>query len=348
MTNNEVTYASAGVDIEAGDEAVRRITSVVASTHRKGVLGGIGGFGGMFELDLERYSAPVLVAATDGVGTKLAVAKETGRLSTVGIDLVAMCVDDLVCCGAEPLFLLDYVAVAQLNPAELEQLVIGVAVGCRQAGVALLGGETAEHADTMAAGDFDLAGFAVGVVDKHQRLDASLVTPTDVLIGLPSPGLRSNGYTLARHVLLERAQLSLDGPAWEGATTSLADELLRPSVIYTKPVVEALRAHPGQIHAIAHITGGGIAGNLVRVLPNDVDAVVDLSTIARPQIFNEIARLGPVAEEEMARVFNLGLGMVLAVDEGSAPLVIETLRAAGQEAVVVGRLLPGTKKVEVR
>ena len=348
MTDNEVTYASAGVDIEAGDEAVRRISSVVASTHRKGVLGGSGGFGGMFELDLERYSAPVLVAATDGVGTKLAVAKETGRLSTVGIDLVAMCVDDLICCGAEPLFLLDYVAVAQLNPAELEQLVIGVAEGCRQAGVALLGGETAEHADTMRAGDFDLAGFAVGVVDKHHRLDASLVKATDVLIGLPSPGLRSNGYTLARHVLLERAQLPLDGPAWEGATTTLADELLRPSVIYTKPVVEALRAHPGDIHAIAHITGGGIAGNLVRVLPDDVDAVVELSSIARPRIFEEIARLGPVAEEEMARVFNLGLGMVLAVAEDAVQQVIDTLAAAGQEAVVVGVLKPGSKTVELK
>jgi phosphoribosylformylglycinamidine cyclo-ligase len=246
------------------------------------------------------------------------------------------------------LFLLDYVAVAQLKPAELEQLVIGVAEGCRQAGVALLGGETAEHADTMAKGDFDLAGFAVGVVDKHQRLDGSLVRPTDVLIGLPSPGLRSNGYTLARHVLLERAQLPLDGPAWEGSSTTLADELLRPSVIYAKPVVSALRAHVGAIHAIAHITGGGIAGNLVRVLPDDVDADVDLGAIDRPRIFREIAERGPVSEEEMARVFNLGLGMVLVVDEHAASDVVATLHASGQDAVPVGRLRPGTKVVEVR
>ena len=347
MTSEAVTYASAGVDIEAGDEAVRRITGAVESTYRPGVLGGIGGFGGMFELDLEQYRKPVLVAATDGVGTKLAVAKATGRLSTVGIDLVAMCVDDLVCCGAEPLFLLDYVAVATLDPAELEQLVIGIAEGCRQAGVALLGGETAEHADTMTNGDFDLAGFAVGVVDRDRRLEKTLVQPTDVLIGLSSPGLRSNGYTLARHVLLERAGLDLDGPAWQGATTTLADELLRPSVIYTKPVVATLQAHPGAVHAIAHITGGGIAGNLVRVLPDTVDAVVDLSVIERPRIFDEIERLGPVAPEEMARVFNLGLGMVLVVDAASVASVIATLAQAGEIGVVVGSVQPGTGQVTV-
>ena len=348
MSQPPVTYASAGVDIEAGDEAVRRITGAVESTYRPGVLGGIGGFGGMFELDVAKYRQPVLVAATDGVGTKLAVAKATGRLTTVGIDLVAMCVDDLVCCGAEPLFLLDYVAVAALNPDELEQLDIGIAEGCRQAGVALLGGETAEHADTMSPGDFDLAGFAVGVVEKDRRLSAALVEATDVLIGLPSPGLRSNGYTLARHVLLEQANLALEGPAWEGSVTTLADELLRPSVIYTKAIVETLEAHPGAVHGVAHITGGGIAGNLVRVLPNDVDAVVNLSAIDRPRIFDEIERLGPVDPQEMARVFNLGLGMVLVVAATAVDAVLSTLSRAGHDARVVGHCARGTGAVEVK
>ncbi len=347
MSTEPVTYAAAGVDIEAGDEAVRRITAHVESTRRPEVLGGIGGFGGMFELDLTGRRHPVLVAATDGVGTKLAVAKATGRLDTVGIDLVAMSVDDLVCCGAEPLFLLDYAAVATVNPDELEQIVAGIAEGCRQAGVSLLGGETAEHADTMSPGDFDLAAFAVGVVERDERLDPANVIPGDVLIGLPSPGLRSNGYTLARHVLLERAGLDLNGPAWDGATTSLADELLRPSVIYCRAVVAALKAHPGAIHAIAHITGGGIAGNLVRSINTLVDAHVDLSTIARPRIFDEIARLGPVDDAEMARVFNLGLGMALIVDGDDAPSVLEGLRGSGQEAVVVGSITHGTGTVEV-
>ncbi len=347
MTEQPVTYAQAGVNIEAGDAAVAAIGDAVASTRRPGVLGGIGGFGGLFELDLERYPHPVLVASTDGVGTKLAVAKATGRLSTVGIDLVAMCVDDLVCCGAEPLFLLDYVAVAQLEPAELAQLVEGIAEGCRQANVALLGGETAEHADTMAKGDFDLAGFAVGVLNRPDRLDPAMVSPGDVLIGLGSPGLRSNGYTLARHVLLERAGLPLDGPAWEGAETSLADELLRPSVIYSPAVVTLLGEHRGAIHAVAHITGGGIAQNLARVLPPTIDATVERASFPTPQLFTEIQRLGPVEPEEMARVFNLGLGMVVVVAADEAEAVRARFCQLGLSAMVVGSCRAGTGHVEL-
>jgi phosphoribosylformylglycinamidine cyclo-ligase len=345
------TYAGAGVDIAAGDAAVDRIKDLVASTSRPGVLGGIGGFGGLFALDTDRYRRPVLVSATDGVGTKLLVARATGRYGTVGIDLVAMCVDDLVCSGAEPLFFLDYVAVGRLVPERIEAVVAGVADGCRQAGCALIGGETAEHPGAMADGDLDLAGFAVGVVEHGQELGPHRVVPGDVLIGLPSPGLRSNGYSLARHVLLERGWRKLDEPAWPGADGTLADELLRPSVIYAPAVLAAIAAGAaaaGEVHACAHITGGGIPGNLVRVLPAGCDARLDRRGWETPRIFEEIARLGEVAEDEMARVFNLGLGMVLVVDQQSGEAVLAALAGAGHSPVVVGAVVEGTGKVDLR
>ena len=227
------TYAAAGVDIDAGERAVDRIKPLVASTRRPEVLGGLGDFGGLFALDTTRYRQPVLVSGTDGVGTKAAVAEATGRLDTVGIDLVAMCVDDLVCQGAEPLFFLDYISTGDVDPDRMAALVSGVAEGCRQVGATLLGGEMAEHAGILSPDEFDLVGFAVGVVERDEILGPHRVVAGDVLLGLPSPGLRSNGYTLARHVLLERAGRALDDPAWPGATTSVADELLLPSVIYT-------------------------------------------------------------------------------------------------------------------
>ncbi|MEI8051725.1 MAG: phosphoribosylformylglycinamidine cyclo-ligase [Actinomycetes bacterium] len=335
------TYAAAGVDIAAGDEAVERIKDVVASTTRPGVLGGIGGFGGMFELDLERYPHPVLVASTDGVGTKLEVARLAGRYDSVGIDLVAMCVDDLVCIGAEPLFLLDYIATGAVDPDRIEEVVSGIAEGCRQARCALLGGETAEHGGVMGVADLDLAGFSVGVVEKGTQIGPDQVVGGEVLIGIPSPGLRSNGYTLARHVLLEIAGLSLDDPAWDGATETLADELLRPSVVYAPAIVDALRDCPGAIHACAHITGGGIAGNLVRALPDAMMAIVDRSLIPVPRIFDEIARLGPVEASEMDRVFNLGVGMIVAVDPASADHVLASLVGSGHRAARIGTIEVG-------
>ncbi len=343
------TYAAAGVDLRAGDEVVERIEDAVASTARPGMLGGIGAFAGLFALDTARYPHPVLVSSTDGVGTKMLVAQATGRFGTIGVDLVAMCVDDVVCAGAEPLFLLDYVAVGRLDPVRVEAVVAGIAEGCRAAGCALVGGETAEHPGAMGPDDVDLAGFAVGVVEAGHELGSHRVALGDLLVGLPSPGLRSNGYTLARHVLLERAGLSLDGPAWQGAPHSLADELLRPSVIYSPAVLAALRAWPTAVHACAHITGGGIPGNLARVLPAGAGARLDRSAWQTPRIFSEISRLGGVTEEEMARVFNLGLGMVLVVAPAQADAVVGALRAVPDvpPAVVVGEVVAGSGVVQL-
>jgi phosphoribosylformylglycinamidine cyclo-ligase len=333
------TYAGAGVDIAAGDAAVERMRDLVQ---------GIGGFGGQFPLDIDRFPHPVLVASTDGVGTKMVVARDTGRYGTVGIDLVAMCVDDLVCVGAEPLFMLDYIATGKVDPDQVATVVAGVHEGCRQAGCALIGGETAEHAGVMPRDELDLAGFAVGVVEQGTQLGPERVRVGDAVIGLASPGLRSNGYTLARHVLLERAGLALGDPAWDGADHSVADELLRPSVIYT-PAVLALRAALGdELHACAHITGGGIVGNLPRVLPDDVGAVLERSAWEEPQVFAEIQRLGWVAEDEMDRVFNRGLGMALVLDAGRTGDALRVLERAGQPATVVGEVVAGGTGVRFR
>lgn len=337
------TYRDAGVDIAAGEEAVARIRGLVRSTFRPEVVGDIGGFGGLFAFPRDRYRDPVLVASTDGVGTKAVVARQAGRLDTIGIDLVAMCVDDVVAQGAEPLFLLDYIAVGRLDPARVEPLVAGVAAGCREAGCALIGGEMAEHPGVMAPDDFDIAGFAVGVAERDRLVTGAAVRPGDVLVGLPSPGLRCNGYSLARRVLLERAGLPLDGPAWPGAPHSLADELLVPSVIYAPAVLEVLRAV--DVHGIAHITGGGIPGNLARVLPAGCDALVRRGSWETPRVFAEIQRLGAIDDAEMARVFNLGVGMVLVVTPGDAPVALDRLRARGHAAVVIGEVVAGGGRV---
>jgi phosphoribosylformylglycinamidine cyclo-ligase len=327
------TYAGAGVDIGAGDAAVELM---------KGLVSGIGGFGGQFPLDMARFTHPVLVASTDGVGTKLVVAQATGRYDTVGIDLVAMCVDDLVCVGAEPLFMLDYIATGKVDPARIGAVVAGVTEGCRLAGCALIGGETAEHPGVMAPDDLDIAGFAVGAVEQGTQLGLERVGVGDVVIGLPSPGLRSNGYTLARQVLLapEYGGRALTEPAWEGAEVTVADELLRPSVIYT-PAVLRVRDELGDgLHACAHITGGGIVGNLPRVLPGDTEARLERSSWVEPRIFAEIQRLGAVEEAEMDRVFNRGVGMALVVRAGRVSDALEALAAAGHPSPVIGHVGP--------
>jgi phosphoribosylformylglycinamidine cyclo-ligase len=337
---------------------------MVASTLRSEVLGGLGGFGGLFALDVARYRNPVLVSGTDGVGTKALVAQALGRFDTLGIDLVAMCVDDLVCHGAEPLFLLDYISTGSVDPTQMADLVSGVAEGCRQVGATLLGGEMAEHPGVMKPGEFDLVGFAVGVVEREEILGPHRVVAGDVLIGLPSGGLRCNGYTLARHVLLERSGLTLDGPAWSSAAAgdgagstgradrlgvaspSLGDELLRPSIIYTPAVRAAVAGGGGGggVHAVAHITGGGFEGNVPRMLPDGLKATVDRGSWSVPPIFSEIRRLGNVSAGEMARVFNLGLGMVMAVDPDRVDDALGALSGAGVNAVVVGRIDPVEKE----
>lgn len=339
------TYAGAGVSIDAGEEAVDRISSKVRSTFRPEVIGDIGGFGGLFALDRERYRNPVLVSSTDGVGTKALVAQAAGHFTTIGIDLVAMCVDDLVCQGAEPLFFLDYIAVGRLDPDHIEELVEGVAEGCRQAGCALIGGEMAEHPGAMEPGEFDLVGFAVGVVERDALITGSSIAPGDVLIGLPSTNLRSNGYSLARRVLLDRAARPLDGPAYEGAHHSLADELLAPSVIFA-PAIAALQRSV-DVRGVAHITGGGIPGNLNRVLPRGTAAEVEQGTWEVPPIFREIQRLGSVSDDEMAKVFNMGLGMIVVVPEADVFKALDVARAAGHRATTVGRIVAGDGTVRI-
>jgi phosphoribosylformylglycinamidine cyclo-ligase len=340
------TYEGAGVSIDAGELAVERIKPLVRSTFRPEVLGDIGGFGSLFAFDPTRYREPVLVASTDGVGTKIAVAQAAGRFDTIGIDLVAMCVDDLACQGAEPLFFLDYVAVGRLDPDRIEAIVGGIAEGCRRAGCALIGGEMAEHPGTMDADDFDLAGFAVGVVDRQRIVTGERVEVGDVLVAIPSTNLRSNGFSLARRVLLDRAGLDLDGPAYEGADHTLADELLAPSVIFAPAIAELLRTV--DVRAIAHITGGGIVGNVSRVLPPRADAVMERRTWEAPRIFGEIQRLGDVSDEEMARVFNLGIGMVVAVPPSDVHAALDALRSAGHPgAAAVGAIAAGTGTVKL-
>ena len=277
------------------------------------------------------------------MGTKALVARQAGRFDTIGIDLVAMVVDDIAAQGAEPLFFLDYIAVGRLNPDQIETLVEGVADGCRQAGCALIGGEMAEVPGTLEPGDFDLVGFAVGVVERSRLVTGDQVEPGDRLIGLPSPGLRSNGYSLARRVLFDRAGLTLDSPAWPGAGHSLADELLRPSVIYAPALVALCRQV--EVRALAHITGGGLPGNLPRVLPGNVDAVVHRGTWEVPEIFDELRHCGPVSTDELAAVFNLGIGMVAVVSPADVFQALDILRDAGLAPVVVGEIVDGSKKV---
>jgi phosphoribosylformylglycinamidine cyclo-ligase len=329
------TYRGAGVDIAAGEVAVARIKDKVRSTYRPEVLGDIGGFGGLVEVPAG-YRQPVLVSSTDGVGTKAMVARAAGRLDTIGIDLVAMCVDDIACVGAEPLFFLDYISVGALAPEQIEAVVSGVVEGCRRAGCALVGGEMAEHPGALEPGAFDLVGFAVGVVERDRVLTGDRARAGDVLVGLPSPGLRSNGYSLARRVLFERAGLALDDELFPGH--SVADELLRPSVIYAPALRELLG--DVDVRAVAHITGGGLVGNVPRVLPAGVDADLDRSAWEVPRVFTEIQRHGGVVDEEMARVFNLGLGMVVVVPPGDAGRTLALLRGAGHAAAEVGRLVP--------
>jgi len=318
-----LTYADAGVDLDAAEAAVERIKPLVAAATRPEVLGGVGGFGGLFALDVARYRDPVLVSATDGVGTKLEIARALGRPDTVGIDLVAMVVDDLVVSGAEPLFFLDYLAVERLEPELVERLVAGVAEGCRIAGCALLGGETAEHPGVLPAGSYDLAGFGVGVVERDALLGPHRVRPGDAVIALASSGLHSNGYSLVRRIVAD-----LDLHQSHGLGEPLADALLRPTRIHA-PDCLALGAAT-EVHAFCHVTGGGVPGNLPRVLPADLGAVVDAHTFAVPPIIRWLAERGPVPTLDLWRTFNMGAGMLVLVPDADAALRV--LAQRGVEA----------------
>jgi phosphoribosylformylglycinamidine cyclo-ligase len=337
-----LTYVDAGVDTAAGEKAVERIKEHVRSTFRPEVIGDIGGFGGLFAFTGDRGSEPVLVASTDGVGTKSVVAQLAGRYRTIGIDCVAMSVDDIAANGAEPLFFLDYISVGKVVPETIDDIVAGVADGCRQAGCALLGGEMSEHAGVMDPGEFDLVGFAVGAVERSQLLPAGVRTG-DAVIGFASGGLRCNGYSLARRALLGVDGTGLDRPAWPGAKHSLADELLRPSVIYAPSMLRLRRQV--DVHAFAHVTGGGIPANLARVLPDDCDAVVDRRAWERPRIFAEIQAAGAIAEDEMEQVFNLGVGMLAIVPGDGGPAALDAVRAEGHDAWIVGEIIPGHGRV---
>jgi len=336
-----LTYVESGVDIAAGE----LIKDHVRSTFRPEVVGDIGGFGGLFSLGRLEHAEPMLVSSTDGVGTKSLIATMTGRYDTIGIDCVAMSVDDIAAHGAEPLFFLDYISVGKLVPEQVDEIVSGVARGCRDAGCALVGGEMSEHPGLLDPGEFDIVGFAVGVVDRSAILPAG-VQAGDAIIGLASPGLRSNGYSLARRALLERGGRSLDDPAWRGAHHSLGDELLVPSVIYARALLE-LRRHVS-VHAFVHVTGGGIPGNLVRVLPPHCHAVVRRGRWEEPRIFGEIQAAGDVADDEMERVFNLGVGMLAVLARGEAHRALDAIRNAGHEAWLIGEVVEGTVGVTIQ
>ena len=336
MADSPLSYRDAGVDIEAGNALVEAIKPAAKSTDRPGVLGGLGGFGGLFDLKACGYRDPLLVAATDGVGTKLKLAIESGRHDTVGIDLVAMCVNDLVVQGAEPLFFLDYYATARLEPAQGAAVVQGIAEGCRQAGCALIGGETAEMPGLYREGDYDLAGFAVGAVERDGLLDGRGVAPGDVVLGLASNGLHSNGFSLVRKIV-ERSGLALDAPAPFAPKQSLGAALMAPTRIYVRACLAALRA--GGLKALAHITGGGLPENLPRVLPPDCAAEIDLGAFPRPPVFAWLAEVGRLSEEELLKTFNCGIGMVAVVAEAEADALAETFRREGERIITLGRIV---------
>lgn len=341
-----VTYKDAGVDIDAGNAFVRMIKPLVKATSRPEVIADIGGFGGLFSLNTAKYKHPVLVSGTDGVGTKLKIAFMTDRHDTVGIDLVAMCVNDIVVQGAEPLFFLDYLATGHLLPEKAAEIVKGISNGCVQAGCALIGGETAEMPGFYSDDEYDLAGFTVGVVDRDRLIDGSSITVGDRLIGISSSGLHSNGYSLARKVIFDRMGLNTDS-LLPGLGKTVADELLTPTRIYVKSVLNLLRDFT--INGIAHITGGGLLENIPRVLPSSCKALLDRTAWEIPAVFRFLQEGGSINEEEMLRTFNCGIGMVLVVPEKEADDILIRLSGLSETAFLIGEVAkcnPGTECVE--
>ncbi|GAM11549.1 phosphoribosylformylglycinamidine cyclo-ligase [Geobacter sp. OR-1] len=330
-----VTYKDAGVDIDAGNAFVKMIKPLVKATSRPEVIADIGGFGGLFSLNTQKYKNPVLVSGTDGVGTKLKIAFMTDRHDTVGIDLVAMCVNDIVVQGAEPLFFLDYLATGKLLPEKAAEIVKGISNGCVQAGCALIGGETAEMPGFYADGEYDIAGFTVGVVDRDRIIDGSSITVGDRLIGITSSGLHSNGYSLARKVIFEKMGLGMDSLLPDIGKT-VADELLTPTRIYVKSILNLMRDF--HINGIAHITGGGLLENIPRVLPASCKAIIDRKSWEVPAIFKVLQEGGSISDEEMFRTFNCGIGMVLAVPEKETDDILIRLSGLTEQACIIGEV----------
>ena len=343
---NGLTYSDAGVDIDAGNALVKRIKPHIRSTMRSGADGEIGGFGGLFDLRAAGFADPVLVAANDGVGTKLKIAIESGRHDTVGIDLVAMCVNDLIVQGAEPLFFLDYFATGQLDVDEGTAIVAGIAAGCKQAGCALIGGETAEMPGMYREGDYDLAGFAVGAAERGTLLPSADIAEGNVLLGLASSGLHSNGFSLVRRIV-DAAGLDWDQPAPFETDRTLAEALLAPTRIYVRSVLQVLR-ETAAIRALVHITGGGFPENIPRVLPDTLAASIDLSAGAPQPVFSWLAKTGGVETSEMLRTFNCGIGMIAVVAPDDADRVAAAFEAAGEKVVSLGQLVPRADKAGVQ
>ncbi|ALC83876.1 MULTISPECIES: phosphoribosylformylglycinamidine cyclo-ligase [Bacillus] len=332
-------YKNAGVDIEAGYEAVTRMKKHVERTKRAGVMGALGGFGGMFDLSELSYKKPVLISGTDGVGTKLKLAFQMDKHDTIGIDAVAMCVNDVLAQGAEPLFFLDYLAVGKADPAKIEAIVKGVADGCEQSGSALVGGETAEMPGLYSEEEYDIAGFSVGVAEKDEIVTGKKIEAGHLLIGLSSSGLHSNGFSLVRKVLLEEAGLDLN-KSYSPFNRPLGEELLEPTKIYVKPVLEALNT--GKIDGMAHVTGGGFIENLPRMLPEGLGIEIDNGSWPVPPIFPFLQEKGNMSEEEMFNVFNMGIGFVLAIKEKDLAEMIQLLESNGEKAYVIGRVQAGS------
>ena len=339
--SHSASYAAAGVNIEAGYEGVRLMKKHVERTFIPGVVSDIGGFGGLFAPSFAGMKEPVLVSGTDGVGTKQRIAQLMDRHDTVGIDCVAMCVNDIVCCGAKPLFFLDYIAIGKNDPEKVASLVSGVAEGCVQAGCALIGGETAEHPGTMQPDDYDLAGFSVGLVDKEKVIDRSQVSDGDVVIALASSGLHSNGYSLVRKVFdVEHCDLEAYVPEL-GKT--LGEALLTPTRIYVKPVLAAIEA--ADVHGISHITGGGFYENIPRSIPDGFCANIDKAAVKTPPIFKLLQTKGNIPERDMFNTFNMGVGMILIVSKDTADAALNALKAAGEDAYVIGEIGRGEDKL---
>ena len=337
-----LNYKDAGVDIAAGNALVERLKPIAARTRIPGVMAGLGGFGSLFELPLDKYKNPVLVSGTDGVGTKLRLAIDSGIHNTVGIDLVAMCVNDIIVQGAEPLFFLDYFATGKLDVNTAAAVIEGIGKGCELAGAALVGGETAEMPNMYADGDYDLAGFCVGIVEKAEMLDGSKVSKGDKLIGLASSGAHSNGYSLIRKII-ERSEVSLDEP-FDGKT--LGETLLAPTRIYVKSLLSLIKKIP--VHALAHITGGGLTENLPRVIPDGLNANIDLKSWQFPAIFDWLQSNGNVSQADMLITFNCGVGMIICVAPEDEAATLNLLRELGETAFVIGEIVAGDGKAEVR